>query len=236
MNTDSATASSVASSRITTIVVEDDVSVGPLLAEWIQETDGFILRGQFPDAESALSAILQYKPNIVLTDINLPGLSGIELVREAKSKLRNTQFVMLTIYEDSNHIFEALAAGATGYLSKRTPREALISALREVHAGGSPMSSSIARKVVQSFQRKTAKAEPIEQLSKRENEVLELLAQGLTAMAIASRLAVSPRTVHRHLDNAYRKLGVHDRMLAVGAARRHGLISVPTVASSRSSV
>jgi DNA-binding NarL/FixJ family response regulator len=204
-----------ASSPITTIIVEDDVSVRPLLAEWIQETAGFILLGQYPDAESALPAIMKYKPKIVLTDINLPGLSGIDLVRQVKLGLTDTQLVMLTIYEDSNHIFEALSAGATGYLSKRTPREALIAALREVNDGGSPMSSSIARKVVQSFQRKTAKAEAIEELSKRENEVLELLAQGHTYKHIADAMNVGMATVSTCTRRIYEKLHVNSRGQAV---------------------
>lgn len=200
---------------ITTIIVEDDVSVRPLLAEWIQETAGFTLLGQYPDAESALPAITKHKPKIVLTDISLPGLSGIGLVRQVKPNLSSTQFVMLSIYEDSNHIFEALSAGATGYLSKRTPREALIAALREVNAGGSPMSSSIARKVVQSFQRKTAKAEPIEELSKRENEVLELLAQGHAYKHIADALNVGMATVSTYTRRIYEKLHVNSRGQAV---------------------
>jgi DNA-binding NarL/FixJ family response regulator len=203
------------SSPITTIIVEDDVSVRPLLADWIKETAGFTLLGQYPDAESALPAIMKHKPKIVLTDINLPGLSGILLVRQAKPGLTNTQFVMLTIYEDSNHIFEALSAGATGYLSKRTPREALIAALREVNAGGSPMSSSIARKVVQSFQRKTAQAEAIEELSKRENEVLELLAQGHTYKHIAAAMNVGMATVSTYTRRIYEKLQVNSRGQAV---------------------
>jgi len=202
-------------SSITTIIVEDDVSVRPLLAEWIQETTGFTLLGEYPDAESALPAITRLKPKIVLTDINLPGLSGISLVRRLKPDLGDTQFVMLTIYEDSNHIFEALSAGATGYLSKRTPREALIAALREVHAGGSPMSSSIARKVVQSFQRKTARAEAIEELSKRENEVLELLAQGHTYKHIADAMNVGMATVSTFTRRIYEKLQVNSRGQAV---------------------
>jgi DNA-binding NarL/FixJ family response regulator len=218
----------VSSGPITTIVVEDDVSVRPLLAEWIQETAGFTLLGQYPDVESAVPAILERKPNIVLTDINLPGLSGIDLVRQVKPRLHTTQFVMLTVYEDSNHIFEALAAGATGYLSKRTPRAALIAALREVHAGGSPMSSSIARKVVQSFQRKIAKAEPIEELSKRENEVLELLAQGHTYKHIADAMHVGMATVSTYTRRIYEKLQVNSRGQAVA-------IYVDVAARSRSS-
>lgn len=212
MKTDSSARSS---SAITTVIVEDDVSIRPLLAEWIQETAGFTLLAQFADAESALAAILEKKPQIALCDINLPGLSGIELVRQVKPRLPETQFVMLTIYEDSNHIFEALSAGATGYLSKRTPREALITALRDVHAGGSPMSSSIARKVVQSFQRKTAKAEPINELSKRENEVLALLAQGHTYKQIADEMQIGMATVSTYARRIYEKLHVNSRGQAV---------------------
>lgn len=215
MKPESLTTSSTASAPITTIVVEDDVSVRPLLAEWIQETAGFTLLGQYPDAESALPAIMKHKPKIVLTDINLPGLSGISLVRQLKPGMTDTQFVMLTIYEDSNHIFEALSGGATGYLSKRTPRDALISALREVHAGGSPMSSSIARKVVQSFQRKNAKAESVQELSKRENEVLELLAQGHTYKHIADAMNVGKATVSTYTRRIYEKLQVNSRGQAV---------------------
>ena len=122
---------------------------------------------------------------------------------------------MLSVYEDANHIFEALSAGATGYLSKRTPREALIAALREVNAGGSPMSSNIARKVVQSFQRKTAKAEPIEELSKRENEVLELLAQGHAYKHIADAMNVGMATVSTYTRRIYEKLQVNSRGQAV---------------------
>jgi DNA-binding NarL/FixJ family response regulator len=215
MKTDSSASPVSSRSDIPTVIVEDDVSIRPLLAEWIQQTPGFTLLGQFPDAESAIAPMLEKKPNIALFDINLPGLSGIELVRQLKPKLPATQFVMLTVYEDANHIFEALSAGATGYLSKRTPREALITALRDVNAGGSPMSSSIARKVVQSFQRKNARAEPIDELSKRENEVLALLAQGHTYKHIADAMQIGIATVSTYSRRIYEKLHVNSRGQAV---------------------
>lgn len=215
MNSDSSTPSSPQSNAISVVIVEDDVSVRPLLAEWIQEASQFALLGQFPDAESATPVLLKSKPNIALLDINLPGISGIDLVRKLKPRLPETQFVMLTIYEDANHIFEALSTGATGYLSKRTPRDALIAALHDVHAGGSPMSSSIARKIVQSFQRKSAKSEPIDQLSKRETEVLELLAQGHTYKHIADAMNVSLATVSTYARRIYEKLQVNSRGQAV---------------------
>jgi DNA-binding NarL/FixJ family response regulator len=212
MTTDSAPA---ASPQITLVIVEDDVSVGPLLAEWVRETAGFALLGQYTDAESAAAALPGLKPQIVLTDINLPGLSGIDLVRKTKPQLPETQFVMLTIYEDSNHIFDALSAGASGYLSKRTPREALITALRDANAGGSPMSSSIARKVVQSFQRNTTNTETINRLSKRELEMLGLLAQGHTYKQIADVMNVGIATVGTYARRIYEKLQVNSRGQAV---------------------
>ena len=125
------------------MVVEDDPSVRNILKSWVEGAAGFVCQGVFPDVESALAPIARTKPDIVLVDINLPGLSGIECVRQLKPQTPETQFVMQTVYEDSNHIFDALSAGATGYLVKTTSRDALVTALREVHAGGSPMSANI---------------------------------------------------------------------------------------------
>ena len=137
------------SASISVIIVEDDASIREILKSWIQEADGFSCVGVFPDVESALAPVPSLKPDVAIVDINLPGLSGIDCVGRLKPLLPGTQFVMLTVYDDSTHVFDALSAGATGYLLKCTPREELIAALREVHAGGSPMSSNIARKVVQ---------------------------------------------------------------------------------------
>jgi DNA-binding NarL/FixJ family response regulator len=197
------------------IVVEDDASVRNILATWLEEAEGFSCLGIFPDVESALPQIALAKPEVVLTDINLPGLSGIECVRQSKPRVPATQFVMLTVYEDSNHIFDALAAGATGYLLKTTSREALIAALREVHAGGSPMSGNIARKVVQSLQQPKASLKPTDGLSKRENEVLALLAQGYLYKEIADALGIGLETVNTYIRRIYEKLHVHSRAQAV---------------------
>jgi DNA-binding NarL/FixJ family response regulator len=198
---------------VTAVVVEDDASVRQILVSWLQEGEGFACVGEFPDAESALAKMPECKPNVALVDINLPGLSGIDCVRDLKPRLPETQFVMLTVYEDSDHIFDALAAGATGYLLKRTPRDALITALREVHAGGSPMSSNIARKVVQSLAK--PKMKPADELSKRENEVLALLAQGYLYKEIADTIGVSLPTVNTYIRRIYEKLHVHSRAQAV---------------------
>lgn len=200
---------------ITVAVVEDDVSIREALVHWIGRAKGFACAGEFPDTESAVASLVKCKPQIVLADINLPGLSGIECVRALKPLMPETQFVMLTVYEDATHIFDALAAGATGYLLKHTPREALIAALREVHSGGSPMTSNIARKVVQALQQTTPKAKPTDRLSKRENEVLSLLAQGYLYKEIADTIGISLPTVNSYIRRIYEKLQVQSRGQAV---------------------
>jgi DNA-binding NarL/FixJ family response regulator len=151
----------------------------------------------------------------VLVDINLPGQSGIECVRRLKPLMADTQFVMLTVYEDTAHIFDALKAGASGYLLKRTPRGELIAALEQVQAGGSPMTSYIARKVVQSFYRAPAERAEAEGLSPREREVLELLARGYFYNEITESLGISMSTVNTHVRRVYEKLHVHSRAQAV---------------------
>jgi DNA-binding NarL/FixJ family response regulator len=148
-------------------------------------------------------------------DINLPGMSGVEAVKKLKPLLPRTQFVMLTVYEDADHIYNALAAGATGYLLKQTPREELFGALEEVHRGGSPMTSNIARKVVQSFRQTAAPAPDGETLSPREQEVLELLARGYLYKEIADRLNISVPTVNTYVRRIYEKLHVRSRAQAV---------------------
>ncbi len=197
------------------MVVEDDNSVRGILTNWLNEAESFTCAGVFSDVERALPRIAEVGPDVVLADINLPGLSGIECVRQLKPQLPATQFVMLTVYEDSNHIFEALSAGATGYLVKTTSREALIAALREVHEGGSPMSSNIARKVVQSLQRPSPGKCPTDALSNRENEVLTLLAQGYLYKEIADVIGISYQTVNTYVRRIYEKLHVHSRAQAV---------------------
>jgi len=197
------------------MVVEDDTSVRDILTTWLQEAEGFSCTGVFPDTESAMPVIAEQKPDVVLVDINLPGLSGIECVRQLKTCTPATQFVMLTVYADSNHIFDALSAGATGYLVKSTSREALMSALREVHAGGSPMSSNIARKVVQLLTQPQPALKPAAELSKRENDVLALLAQGYLYKEIADTLGIGMQTVNTYIRRIYEKLHVHSRAQAV---------------------
>jgi DNA-binding NarL/FixJ family response regulator len=173
--------------------------------------------GEYCDAESAIADLPQRKPSVVLFDINLPGMNGIECVRKLKPRLPETQFLMVTVYEDANHIFDALAVGASGYLLKQTRRNELLDALKDVHEGGSPMSSQIARKVVQSFRRNETGGVDGEaaELSQREREVLELLARGYLYKEIAEQLKISVQTVNTYIRRIYEKLHVRSRAQAV---------------------
>lgn len=196
-------------------IVEDDASARGILSDWIQSAPGFRCAGTHASAESALATLPAEKPTVVLTDINLPGMSGIECVRRLKPLLPDAQFVMLTVYEDSDHIFNALMAGATGYLLKQTPRQELLAALKEVHAGGSPMTSNIARKVVQAFQWSNSSNSEADELTAREREVLELLARGYLYKEIAESLHISVPTVNTYTRRIYEKLHVRSRSQAV---------------------
>jgi DNA-binding NarL/FixJ family response regulator len=198
-------------------IVEDDAQARKIIANWLSRASGFRLVGEWGDAESALPALVEKKPQVVLMDINLPGMSGVDAVKRLKPVLPDTQFVMLTVYEDADHIYNALAAGATGYLLKQTPRAELLAALEDVHRGGSPMTSNIARKVVQAF--KPAVVSPplaeSETLSTREQEVLDLLARGYLYKEIAERLNIGVPTVNTYVRRVYEKLHVRSRAQAV---------------------
>ena len=207
-------------STIRVALVEDDTSVRRILRNWIQHAGSFTCVSDSADAEAAIKVLPEQHPDVALVDINLPRLNGIECVRALKPQIPKTQFVMLTVYEDADHIFDALAAGATGYLVKRTPREALIKALTDVHAGGSPMSANIARKVVQSFQRAQPVLRTSDRLSARENQVLELLAQGYLYKEIADLIGISLPTVSTYIRRIYEKLHVHSRAQAVARYTR----------------
>ena len=201
---------------ISVSIIEDDSQARQILCDWIRRTDGFRFVSEHPSAESALAGLPQERPGVVLTDINLPGMNGIECVRKLKPMLPEVQFVMLTVYEDSDHIFHALSAGATGYLLKQTPRSELLAALKQVHSGGSPMTSNIARKVVQSFQQHAPPSIPeAAELSGREREVLDLLARGYLYKEIAESLSISLPTVNTYIRRIYEKLHVRSRAQAV---------------------
>jgi DNA-binding NarL/FixJ family response regulator len=196
-------------------IVEDDVRVRGSLARLIASAKEFCCVSQHPNAENALVELRVTQPDVVLMDINLPGMNGVECVRRLKELLPDTQVVMLTVYENTNIIFSALAAGASGYLLKQSPPEELLEAIRNVHNGGSPMSSHIARKVVASFQQVANPVHDYEKLSLREQEVLDCLAKGYLYREIAERLKISYATVHTHLRHIYEKLHVRTRTEAV---------------------
>ncbi len=200
---------------ITIAIVEDNDQLRGTLARVLNRAEGFQCLSQFGNAEDAIKALPQEKPNVVLMDINLPGMNGVECVRQLKPLCPGTQFIMLTVYEDTENIFNALAAGATGYMLKRTPRAELLDAIRDVLKGGSPMTTHIARKVVQSFQRPAAASQPTEDLSPREKEVLDCLAQGFLYKEIAEKLGISYETVHTYIRRIYEKLQVRTRTEAV---------------------
>jgi DNA-binding NarL/FixJ family response regulator len=199
----------------TVSIVEDNDQLRGTLARLIDREEGFRCLSQYPNAEAAIEALPNDKPDVVLMDINLPGMNGVECVRKLKQLAPKTQVVMLTAYEDTENIFNALAAGANGYLLKRAPRAELLDALREVCRGGSPMTTHIARKVVQSFQKAGMSAQPTENLSAREQEVLDCLSQGFLYKEIAEKLGISYETVHTYIRRIYEKLQVRTRTEAV---------------------
>jgi DNA-binding NarL/FixJ family response regulator len=199
----------------TVSIVEDNDQLRSTLARMIDRADGFQCVGQHPSAEAALQAIPNERPQVVLMDINLPGMNGVECVRRLKQQLPETQVIMLTVYEDTENIFNALAAGASGYLLKRTPSAEILDGIRQVLQGGSPMTAHIARKVVQSFQRAPASPQPTEDLSPREREVLDCLSQGFLYKEIAEKLGISYETVHTYIRRIYEKLQVRTRTEAV---------------------
>jgi DNA-binding NarL/FixJ family response regulator len=200
---------------ITVSIVEDNEQLRTTLARVINRADGFKCLSHYGSAEDALQNLPAVKPQVVLMDINLPGMNGVECVRQLKHALPGLQVIMLTVYEDTDNIFSALAAGATGYMLKRTKSAELLEAIKEVHAGGSPMTAHIARKVTQSFLKAGPSQKSTENLSQREQEVLDCLSQGFLYKEIAEKLGISYETVHTYIRRIYEKLQVRTRTEAV---------------------
>ena len=200
---------------IRVVLVEDDQWVRENLASEIGSADGFECVGTYSTAEAALAALPEQPPDVAVLDINLPGLSGIECLRRLKTQCPQTRFLMLTVYEESESIFQALLAGASGYLLKRTATADILDGIRQVREGGSPMSSAIARRVVQYFNQMGSGASELERLTSREREVLELLARGAAYKGIANKLSLSIETIRMNVKHIYSKLQVHSRGEAV---------------------
>ena len=206
---------------ITVCIVDDNKDIRSALEQIIIMSDGYRLLGSFSSAEEAIEKIPALSPQVVLMDINLGGMSGIECVRQLKPMHPDILYMMCTVYEEDEKIFEALSAGANGYILKKTAPGKLLEAIKELNEGGAPMSSQIARKVVAAFRGKTVADSPVQEdksiniLSAREKEILEHLSKGLLYKEIASNLFISPETVRKHVYHIYEKLHVNNRVEAV---------------------
>ena len=203
---------------ISVCIVEDNRDILQALEQIIMMADGYELLGSYTSAEDALTGIPDQNPNVVLMDINLGKMNGIECVRRIKPEHPEILFMMCTVYEEDEKIFEALAAGANGYILKKTTPSKMLEAIKELNEGGAPMSSQIARKVVAAFQNKPAQTGDVDDLdilSHREKEILEQLSKGLMYKEIAAELFISPETVRKHVYHIYEKLHVTNRIEAV---------------------
>jgi DNA-binding NarL/FixJ family response regulator len=201
--------------RITVSIVEDDRGTREKLMAVLGCAPTLRCLHAYPNGEEAVRQLPSDPPDVVLMDINLPGMSGIQCVGELKSRLPKLQILMLTTYEDSKLIFDSLRAGASGYLLKNMPPAEVVQAVEQVSAGGSPMSMHIARKVVNHFQQIKESPAELDVLSKREHEILALLAKGYLYKEIADQLGITPGTVRVHLHTVYEKLHVSSRTEAV---------------------
>jgi DNA-binding NarL/FixJ family response regulator len=207
--------------RINVAILEDEAIIRQSLEDLLTGHEDIELIEVFADGEAAVKALVEQPVDVVLCDINLPGMSGIDVIAQLKARHPQMQFVVLSAYEDTDHIFRALRAGAMGYILKAQQLEQVITAIKEVYAGGSPMSSGIARKVVMEFSTQRPAELQCEELSRRENEILELLAKGFRYKEIAGKLFVSTETVRTHIHNIYVKLQVNTRQ---DALRKAGMI------------
>jgi DNA-binding NarL/FixJ family response regulator len=197
------------------IIVEDDKEICDLIRRALEREQGMRVLAVYGSAEAYLEKFADLAPDVVLMDIGLPEMSGIECVAQAKPKLPSVQYVMSTVFENPAYIFQALCAGATGYLVKNAGQEQLASAVRELHEGGSPMSSTIARMVVDSFQNGMKAKIQDHALTDREKGILDQLAKGLMYKEIAANAGISTETVRKHVRNIYEKLQVGSRMEAI---------------------
>lgn len=204
------------------IIVEDDREIRELMRRALERESGSQVIAVFSDAESFLNRFMELGPDVVLMDIGLPDMNGIECIAQAKPMRPNTQFLISTVFENPAYIFRALCAGATGYLVKNAGQETLVAAVRELDAGGSPMSPSIARLVVDSFQNGVKARIQDHSLTEREKEIVDQLAQGSMYKEIAARSGISTETVRKHVRNIYEKLQVGSRMEAINKVYPRG--------------
>jgi DNA-binding NarL/FixJ family response regulator len=200
---------------ISIAIIEDLEEIREGLKNYIDSDNELIVAGAVSSAEEAMLVLPRLQPDIAIMDINLPDMNGIRCISAIKDDCPATQFMMFTIYENDDKIFQALQAGASGYLLKNTEPSQILEAIKELHQGGSPMSPNIARKLVNLFREKNVSTVSSTLLGKRENDVLELLSQGLLYKEIADRLSLAVGTVRQHIHNIYEKLHVHNRTEAL---------------------
>jgi DNA-binding NarL/FixJ family response regulator len=200
-------------------IIEDDQTIRDGYSYLIGHTDGFKISGTYASFEEAAKKLVQDDPDVLLLDVELPGISGIDAIPKIKKLLPETYILILTVYEQDLLIFRALGNGASGYLTKNTPPEKIISAIQEVMEGGGPMSAHIARMVIQSFQRNEASP-----LTRRETEILEQIATGKSRKRIADELFIDLETVKSHIKNIYHKLNVHSKADAIKTAKDNKFI------------
>jgi DNA-binding NarL/FixJ family response regulator len=203
---------------ISIAIVEDLDVVRNGLKDFISLSTDFLVVGAFKTGEEAFEHLPEIRPDIVIMDINLPGMNGIECIRQVKDKSPGTQFMMFTVYENDDKVFEALKAGASGYLLKNTGLLHIAESVKELHEGGSPMSANIARKMVNLFRDNDKKNPFLDLLSNREKEILQLLAKGLLYKEIAEQLGITTGTVRIHIHKIYEKLHVQNRTEAINKA------------------
>lgn len=206
--------------RLNIAIVEDNHQIRKNLVEMILNEKTFRLLGEFSNAEEAFDTIPHLMLDIVIMDIELPGMSGIDCVAKLKPLCPKTQFMMFTVFEESEQVFNALSAGASGYMLKTSSEEEIIEGVKELQAGGSPMSPLIARKVVASFQKQKQEMKEVESLSAREVEILQLLAEGMLYKEIGDKLSVTLGTVKQHLHRVYEKLHVNNKTEAINKVFR----------------
>ena len=201
--------------KIKIIIVEDDTEIREWVTSVIKSADDLEVEAVFKDAETFIIHYPQFYPDIVIMDIQLPGISGIDCVRQLKPLNPKVQYMIFTVFEEDNKVFESLHAGATGYILKNFPPDKITEALRDLYRGGSPMSSIIARKIIGTFSSESEKNSNYNNLSKREKEILSLLAKGYRYKEIADQLSISIETVRTHIRNIYEKLHVQSRTEAI---------------------
>jgi len=209
---------------ISVVIVEDNEDLREGLSQLIQGTPGYQCVGAFGDCSRFLGGLDKLRPSVVLMDIGLPGMSGIEGVRKLKARLPEVEVLMLTVFEDDEKIFDSLCAGASGYILKKTPPAKILEAIQELHEGGAPMTAKIARRVLRMFQPAAEAASPAAQLTNREQQILAGLVKGMSYKMISSVYSISIDTVRSHVRHIYGKLHVNSKVQAITLAMKNKLL------------